>query len=705
MATEPCNRSRILVIDDDEVIRLLLMEVLQREGFEVIWAVNGREGLQLAEQERPDLILLDVMMPVMNGFDCLQSLRALPSNETLPIVMLTAADDLDSLNKAYQLGATDFISKPFIWSTLPHRLRYMLRASKALQMLAKSEMDLRRAQRTAHLGSWEWRIADDTMQWSEEVFEVLGVEPQKFQGQKADLFRTADEIEALKLHNAFEVCQSKQQAFFLELSLIHQDGTEHFVKIQGEPIVEGASIVQIHGTVQDITKHRLIEQKVRFLSYYDPLTKLPNRRLFKEILREAFAYSNRYQKLLSVLFISIDRFKRINETLGGTVGDSLLKAFADRLVTGVRDCDFVSVNNDFDYGGMTVSRFAGNEFTVLLSTVSDTQDSVKVAKRIFQIMSNSFNIAGNEIFLGINIGIATFPGDGNDVDSLIRNGQFAMHQASEHGQNTYQYFNKSLNTVALQRLSMEAQLRRAVERDELLLCYQAKINIRHRQVIGCEALVRWQHAEFGLVPPSQFIEIAEDAGLINSISDWVLDAACRQIRDWQLKGLPPLVIAVNISANQFRQHGFAVYVQNILAKYQVNPKFLKLELTETILLQAIEDTMATLHKLRSIGIEISVDDFGTGYSSLAYLNKLPISELKIDSSFIRDIPQNQDDMVITAAILALAKSLSLEVVAEGVENAEQESFLLDQGCKIAQGYYYSAPISEDEFERFVRDFN
>jgi diguanylate cyclase (GGDEF)-like protein len=476
--------------------------------------------------------------------------------------------------------------------------------------------------------------------------------------------------------------------------------------MRGEPVIAGNSVTRIQGTIQDITERQRIDEQIRFLSYYDPLTGLPNRALFKEILGHSISSCNRYSSVLSALFISIDRFKRINETLGPSVGDRVLKMFADRLVAGVRDCDYVAVNADYDMNmnEMTVSRLGGNEFTVLLNHIHDSRDSVKVAKRIFQIMAESFNIEEHEIFLGINIGIAVYPGDGNDEDSFIKNAEFAVSHARKQGQNTYQFFNKSLNVAAFHKLSMENNLRHAIEREELILYYQPKVNMREKRVIGCEALIRWQHPDFGLVPPSQFVPIAEDSGLITDISNWVLETACKQMHLWQQQGLRSLVMATNVSANQFRQHGFVAQVDKLLTSLDLAPQYLKLELTESVLLENIGDALVTLREFHALGVHISIDDFGTGYSSLAYLKKLPISELKIDRSFIQDIPFNEDDMAITTAILALAKSLSLDVVAEGVEHEEQAAFLIQQGCEIAQGFLYSKPIPAVEFALFLQQF-
>lgn len=700
------SRSLILVIDDDDMVRLMLQSILNREGFEVISAINARQGLEILTSQRPDLILLDVMMPDISGFDCLETIRTVAGNELLPIVMLTGADDLKSVNRSFELGATDFIAKPINWPTLPHRLRYLLRANSALEKLARSEAELRKAQQIARLGSWDWSVADDSLQWSEEVFNILGLENASFQKKRQDLANTVDPSEVSKLHQAFDLCLKNRHGFRLELTIVQLNDSNRVIHIQGEPIIENNTVKRIHGTIQDITERRDIEERVRFLSYYDPLTGLPNRTLFKDILAQAIGYCDRHDATLSTLFISIDRFKRINQTLGPKIGDQVLKMFADRLVGVVRDCDYVSVNADYDFASLSVSRLSGNEFTVLLNHIQDGRDSIKVSNRIFDIMQQVFQVDETELFLSINIGIAVYPGDGDDEDSLIKNGEFAMNHARQQGLNTYQFFNQSLNTAAFEKLEMENSLRRAIEREEFILYYQPKINMRSRSIIGCEALIRWQHPKLGLVAPTQFIPIAEDSGLISPISNWVLETACRQTRSWLQQGLcTDLVTAVNVSAYQFHQPEFCDFVSSTLAKTGLNPRHLKLELTESTLLDHTDEAVITLQKLQTLGIEISIDDFGTGYSSLAYLKKLPISELKVDRCFIRDIPHNEDDMAITTAILALAKALSLDVVAEGVENQDQAHFLLESGCDIAQGFLYSKPLPKDEFQAFLQNFN
>ncbi|MGZ4954827.1 MAG: putative bifunctional diguanylate cyclase/phosphodiesterase [Methylobacter sp.] len=705
-------RPLILTIDDDDMVRLMLEDILSREGFEVLGAADGQAGLEMFREHHPDLVLLDIMMPKMDGFICLETLRALSSSRLLPIVMLTGADDVESIHNSFGLGATDFITKPICWATLPYRLRYMMCASEALGNLAHSEATLYHAQKIARLGNWNWDVNNDLMTCSKEALNVLGVAPESFHSHPFALFKAIHPSDVQSLRQALDRCTQQGRAFSLEARLVHADETVHIVHIQGEAEMQQGRVDKLHGTVQDITERRKIEDQVHHLSYFDPLTNLPNRTLFKEILRQAIKYCDRHEVFLVGLFVSIDSFKRINETLGPTIGDRLLQMFTERLIGTLRDSDYMAVARDleldFEIGGIdmdiTVSRLGDSEFSILLNYIQDTRDSAKVANRIFKEMAAPFEVDGNEIYLAVNIGIAVYPEDGKEVDAFIKNGEFAMNHAHEQGPNSHQFFSKSLNVAAFRKLSMESSLHHAIERNELVLHYQPKIDLRCNQVVGMEALVRWQHPTFGLVPPAQFIPIAETSGLIVPIGHWILVTACRQLRAWQLEGMPSLMISVNISSFQLRQKEFVRHVRDILNSTGLAADNLKLELTESALMVDISDAMNILQEIRALGVRISINDFGTGYSSLSYLKKLPISELKIDQALVKDIPHSEDDKAVTSAIIALAKSLSLEVAAEGVENEQQVAFLCRNACETAQGYFYSRPLPSNELGQFIHNY-
>lgn len=704
---------RVLTIDDDDMIRLMLKGILSHEGFDVLGAADGLTGLELFQEYCPDLVLLDVMMPKMDGFACLEALRALPGNSLLPIVMLTGADERESIHRSFELGATDFIAKPINWQTLPYRLRYTMRSHEALDNLARCEAVLRNIQITPPQGTWTWERSTDQITWSVQALKVLGLAPKNCHSPRLALLNNLHPSDEIRLHQAFGLCTILGRAFSLEIRLIQADEVIRLVHIQGEAQGEERSpqqrVQKAHGTVQDITERRQIEEQVAHISYYNPVTSLPNLTLFKGALNQAIHYCDCHEAFLVGLFIGIKEFKHLNKIRGKAIGERILQMFAERLVRVVRDSDYVSVARDFTSTETTVSQLGDSEFTIILNYIKDSPDSIKVVNRIFKEMAEPFNIGSLEIYLVINIGITIYPEEGEDMDSFIKNGESAMNRAHKQGQNSYQFFSESSTIVALHNLSMERNLRHAIARNELLLHYQPIINLQSNQITGMEALVRWQHPELGLVPTTQFIPIAEESGLVNSIGNWVLAAACHQLRTWQLnKLLPqPFIVAVNVSATQLRDKDFLLYVQGVLESTGLTAKQLKLELTESVLMNmmaGISDVMAIFQALRAMGIQISINDFGTGYSSLRYLKELPISELKIAPSFIQNIPLNEDDQVTTKVIINLAKTLAFDVAAKAVENAEQIAFLCQHGCDTAQGNFYSRPLPAEAFSQFIQQY-
>jgi diguanylate cyclase (GGDEF)-like protein len=428
------------------------------------------------------------------------------------------------------------------------------------------------------------------------------------------------------------------------------------------------------------------------MAYFDPLTGLPNRELFNELLHHALAQAQRHNhdRLLAVLFLDLDRFKVINDTLGHSVGDQLLQAVAHRL----KEC----CRRDRD----TVARRGGDEFIILLPDLDTTQEAVRVAQKIIDAFAHPFTLPEHELFISTCIGISIFPHDGAEGDSLIRNADMAMYRAKEHGRNRYHLYNLSMDAQAALRLSMEINLRKAMERGEFFLNYQPKVNVKTGMVVSFEALVRWQNPELGLVEPLQFIPLAEETGLIVPLGEWVLRTACAQNKAWQDAKYPHLRVAVNFSPRQFQILRLADMVENVLAETNLDPCWLELEVTEGIMLQNVENTITTLRRLSDLGVHISIDDFGIGYSSLSYIKKLPINTLKIDQSFISDITSNPDDAAIATAVINLAHSLRLNVIAEGVENEEQASLLNALDCSEMQGFFFSRPLSAEKFPLLLR---
>jgi diguanylate cyclase (GGDEF)-like protein/PAS domain S-box-containing protein len=434
---------------------------------------------------------------------------------------------------------------------------------------------------------------------------------------------------------------------------------------------------------QDITQRKAAEKQVQFLAYYDALTGLPNRTLLQDRLTKALASARRRKDKVALLFLDLDGFKDINDSLGHSVGDIVLKEVAERLKKWAREQD-------------TVARVGGDEFLIVLTAVKDISDAAVAAERLMDAITAEFVVQGHFLGISCSIGISIFAEHGRDGETLIKNADAAMYCAKESGRNNFRFFTKDMNAQAVERLTLENSLRLALGRGELFLVYQPQMDIATGRITGLEALLRWQHPELGLVPPDNFIRIAENSGLIMPIGEWVLRTACSQARKWQDEGLLAVPVAVNVSAVQFRQAGFCELIRRVLHETGLAPQYLELELTESLLLSNADVMFSVLQELKAMGLKLAIDDFGTGYSSLSYLKQFPVGKLKIDRSFIRDIAVNPDDAAITTAITSLAKSLNLKVIAEGVEDEAQMTFLRAHQCDEIQGYYFSKPLAVDK---------
>ena len=691
----------VLVVDDDIAVRLLMCESLEQAGMIVKEAENGLEALSAFKRVRPDIIMLDVKMPKMDGFTACSRLRQLPGGDEVSIVMVTGLDDVKSIQQAYDAGATDFITKPVNWPILNHRVRYLLRAREAFRALRRSEARLTQAQRIAHLGNWDWNIVDNQLDWSNEIYSIFGLEPQAFGGTFEAFLRLVHPEDLTDVENAIDKALHENKPYSIDHRIILPDKTERTVHEQAQVIFdETGKPVRMHGIVQDITEHKNAEEKIRFLAYYDVLTGLPNRRLFKEYSIQAIRMAQRNGTRVAIIFLDLDHFKRINDTLGHNAGDKLLQKVSENMMVVIRASDIVTrTDSESQPGETSIARLGGDEFTILLSGLTEMKHAATVAKRIIKCLDLPVKVAGQELSITGSIGIAVYPDDGEDINTLLKNADTAMYHAKNAGRNNFQFYAKYMNERTLSRLNMEAKLKKALEKNEFILHYQPQVKAATSTIVGVEALIRWEHPELGLVSPNEFIPIAEETGLIIPIGEWVLRTACAQMAAWHKAGFNELCVGVNLSSLQFRQGDIAKTIKNVLATTGLDPQYLEIEITESIIIQNVEETIDTLWKLKEMGLKLSIDDFGTGYSSMNYLKRFPLDTLKIDRSFIKDIMTEPNDAAITKATIGLAKGLNLTTIAEGIETEEQLIFLHKQGCDQIQGHFVSQPVPAETVEQ------
>ncbi len=485
-----------------------------------------------------------------------------------------------------------------------------------------------------------------------------------------------DEV-AFEKVTAFGLCESYEKEF------IRKDGTRI-------PVLVGGMLYeqQIIWFVIDLSQNQQARERLNYLAYHDALTSLPNQTLFKDRLKQAIALSSRSDQMQAVLLLNLDRFKTINDSLGYTAGDRVLQAVAQRLRSCVRESD-------------TVARFGGDEFAVLLMQIARAQDAANTAKAIKQAIEQAFLIDDQELFITSSIGISLYPHDGRDTPTLLKNAGAALDRAKDKGQGVYEFYTSGRTSHALKQLLLESQMRPALERGEFIVEYQPLVDIKTFQLVGMEALVRWNHPVLGLLSPTEFIPLSEDTGMISPIGDWVLRTALAQNKSWLDSGFSPMRLAANVSARQFQQAGFLATIRELLKETQIDPGLLELELTESSIMKEPEKAIEKLKEIRDMGIKISIDDFGTGYSSLSYLKQFPINTLKIDKTFVAGLPDDKDDAAISKAIVMLGHALGLTVVAEGVEKPEQLEYLISLGCDVVQGFLFSVPLSRDAFTELL----
>lgn len=696
--TEP--RRTILVVDDDADARMVMRAALRKAGFDVRLAEGGVEALRQFRADPSDLVMLDVDMPDLGGHEVCAILRA-EAGPLLPIVMVTGMDDVASVETAYRHGATDFIAKPVNWALLGHRVRYLFRGCQAMCDLRAAE-----ARNAAILNAipdllFEVDVDGRYVDCRAPREDLLAAPATSLVGRTIAqvLPPAASEVCMSALRAALERGSSSGHQYQLQL----EQGSHWFELSVSRKAVAVGQKPHFIVLSRDITERKEVESRVARLAYFDSLTGLPNRRSFLERVDREIRRAGRRQDQLAVLFMDLDGFKNINDTMGHAAGDLILQWASERLRDGLRPTDVVSrsmghaevATEDVD-----LARLGGDEFTALVLDIEDPEDALAVAQRIGTLMRRPFVLEGREVTLTTSIGIAIFPADGQDAATLLKHADTAMYQAKRAGRDNAQIYNASLTQDIVQRMELDGSLRAALEREEFHLVYQPQVDAASGRIRSVEALIRWTHPTRGLVSPLEFIPLAEENGLIERIGAWVLRRACQDAAQWHRAGLP-LSVAVNLSPLQFGAPGLVPLIIDTLAQTGLPPSRLELEVTEGALMENTASTRQALQALHHHGVRIALDDFGTGYSSLAYLTRMPIGNIKVDRCFVGGLLEGGESEAIVRAVLAMAHSLGMRVTAEGVESPEQARALRHMGCDGLQGFHFSRPVPADAIAPLV----
>jgi diguanylate cyclase (GGDEF)-like protein/PAS domain S-box-containing protein len=680
--------NRVLIVDDNEMNRDVLARRLERKGYHVRVAASAKELLKLVHEEKLDLVLLDIEMPEVSGLEALQAIRERYSANELPIIMVTARNQSDDIVTALNMGANDYLTKPVDFAVALARIGTQLSYKRAQEGLKESEERYALAARGANDGLWDWNLVTNAIYFSPRWKAMLGYQDNEIVDRPEEWFERIHEADVERVKEEIAVHQKGLTPHFeSEHRVRHKDSTYRWMLSRGLAIRDDAgNPLRMAGSQTDIT-----EGKVS-----DPLTNLPNRLLFLDRLGRLMRHSKRHpERMFAVLFLDLDSFKMINDSLGHLAGDQLLLDVSKRLECCLRDTDTIS---RLAQPTFTLARMGGDEFTVLLDEIKEPGDAKLAAERVMKELLAPFHLGGKEIFTSASIGIALSNPSYQQPEEIMRDADTAMYQAKSRGKARYEVFDADMRAKVMARLELETDLRRALERGELRNFYQPIVALSSGKITGFEALMRWQHPTRGLIGPEKFISVAEDTGLIRDLGWWSLQEACRRLGKWRSQVGPErdLTISVNLSIKQFVQPNLVQNIGILLKEMNIPPHALKLEITESTVMEDPSAAVEMLQRMKDLGICLAIDDFGTGYSSLSYLHRFPLDTLKIDRSFISGESEGVSGMEIARTVMPLAKNLQLDVVAEGVETAEQVQQLKELDCKYAQGYYFSEPLSAED---------
>ncbi len=678
----------ILIVDDDPSTRMLLRGVLARDGYRVEEAPDGSSALEQFERLQPDLVLLDAMMPDMDGFEVCRRLREAVRGTEVPILMLTSLDDVDSIEQAFHFGASDFLTKPINWSLLRQRIRSSLRNQAVNAELEASRRQLQQAQEVARLCNWDWDLKTGEMRCSSGGHEIFGIQDEDFRPSAPALLEFVCPEDRELVTRALEAAIERSQSFRVEFRIRRADGEQRHLTLQGDVLIGDCERAErVVGVFHDVTEQREAEARLEYQSWHDSLTGLPNRRRLEETLQGMMRRDGGRSQSFVVMFIALDRFRRFNDSLGYETGDQLLKSVAARLSEAIPSGQLF--------------RFGGDEF-VLLRDGGSADTAFELAKEVLACLEAPFSVPGQEMVLSASIGVAIHPGGGDGAEALLRNAGTAMYRAKKEGGGCVRFHQQELEQQARARFELENDLRSALEQDGLMLHYQPKFSLPDARLVGAEALLRWSHPERGPVSPGEFIPLAEECGLIQPLGLWVFRQACEQLHQWLESGLSPPRVAVNLSPRQLADPELPATLQSLLEQTSVPPSLLELEITESCVMADPERSIESLWRLREAGLTLSLDDFGTGHSSLSLLQRLPVDYLKIDRSFISNLPGDSRLEALVRAIVALARALDLRTVAEGVETEEQLDLVGRLGCHEVQGFIWGRPLQAADMQEVVQ---